>query len=334
MPRSKARKRNGAKVVRRSSPRATLVAQRGIADLVDTLDALMREVPSSYNPTNLAEVVEHHHHAAAVVDFIRTQRVVDLLARLGGGDMIVMPDEEEQTGTPTQEANIVQSPSSDPVPLDNQAMTWWVSIRRHGVEYHVPGGEGPDWPGPSHENMGSATVCGRSMRTGSMLDAGELDELEAKPCPRCAALLTTPPGSAFVEAVKAAVPTTGGALIGRPPDPNPWGVIRTVEAPRRIPGATLTEADRATPAPAPSDHFSTDTDTLERLRVGLGGKPEPHVRHAHAALTCPRCGRVVEFFTNGNTRRHKTPAGIQAGRASAHLFGVDEWCQRAERPAS
>ncbi len=91
----KSRRRKGVKVAHTPNRRAALVEQRRMAMIVDDLDGLMRAVPLSYNPTDLAEAVEHHHHAAAVVAYMRDQRVVDLLAALAGGDMVVIPDQAE-----------------------------------------------------------------------------------------------------------------------------------------------------------------------------------------------------------------------------------------------
>jgi hypothetical protein len=65
-------------------------------------------------------------------------------------------------------------------------ITWWVATRRRGTEYHTPA--------PCPEPMcgdpwcRQVTLCGRSMRTGELLDATTLDDLGATPCGRCAAL--------------------------------------------------------------------------------------------------------------------------------------------------
>jgi len=67
-----------------------------------------------------------------------------------------------------------------------QVITWWVATRRSGIEYHIQA--------PCPEPMcgdpwcREVTLCGRSMRTGELLDAVVLDDLGATPCDRCAAL--------------------------------------------------------------------------------------------------------------------------------------------------
>lgn len=51
-------------------------------------------------------------------------------------------------------------------------ITWYVTTRRTGIPYHLPGAEG-------------FTLCGRSTRTGLWLDANSLMHLAAVPCQQC-----------------------------------------------------------------------------------------------------------------------------------------------------
>jgi hypothetical protein len=69
------------------------IGQADIGRTVDELERLLHAVPVGYNPTNMVEVVEHHHRAAELVTFLRDQRVVETLAMLAGGDMVVLAEE-------------------------------------------------------------------------------------------------------------------------------------------------------------------------------------------------------------------------------------------------
>jgi hypothetical protein len=119
----KSRKRRGVKVAHVPNRKAALVEQRRVAMIVNDLDELMRAVPIGYNPTNLADAVEHHHASAALVAYMRDQRVVDLLAALAGGDMVVMPD------SPEAEAEAIDSGHAE-VPEGADRMSYAEMVER------------------------------------------------------------------------------------------------------------------------------------------------------------------------------------------------------------
>lgn len=121
MPKSRRRKAKPA-TPRKTMTRIELVDQRNMAMLVDDLDDIMRAVPDTYDDQNLSEVVEHHYRLKVLHDFLRDRDVAGVLARLAGGEMIVVPS---GAGTPSREADNSQdgddTASAPPAPLTIEA---------------------------------------------------------------------------------------------------------------------------------------------------------------------------------------------------------------------
>jgi len=95
MPKSKTRKRNNRPVRATHRPRRpalAMVAQRTGERLLNDLEALVRAVPTDDLDDSIEAVVAHHMASSAVVGFIRQHDVIELLATLLGGAMVV-PDE-------------------------------------------------------------------------------------------------------------------------------------------------------------------------------------------------------------------------------------------------
>lgn len=190
MPRSKTRKRNGqpvryrgARYMRRpgedKGAELPTVTQADMGKLIDGLEELVRLVPTAYNPTSMAEAVEHHHHATSVINYLREHDMLTVFAALAGGDMIVLPSGPEPAdpdapalcGCPSSAAEADEHYSG----CLAKAEYVWAATARKGIDYHQI----------SHPF--DMTTCQRSMASSSSITLSRADA-EArglKPCPRC-----------------------------------------------------------------------------------------------------------------------------------------------------
>jgi hypothetical protein len=190
MPRSKTRKRDGRPVRMRqpAEVRAAMVAQRSLVSLVEDLDRLLLEVPASYDQHRIDDCVEHHFRCEAVVRFMREHDVPGVLARLAGGELVVMPDPPEveiipaasvlpvgdDTTLPTREpfAEVDETGQTVVEALADDLDVWMATTRR-GIPYHalVEGEE--------------RTECRRATGKGVTMAWPTAQTYDATPCPKC-----------------------------------------------------------------------------------------------------------------------------------------------------
>jgi hypothetical protein len=206
MPRSKSRKRDGRPVRMRppAEARAAMVFQRQLVTLIEDLDRIVLEVPATYDPDRIEECVEHHFHCEAVVRFLRERDVAGVLARLAGGELVVMPDPLEavaaadtlpqrEPGAAVDDAGETVAQALDLTPdpmaggLDNGlGPDVWVATRRRGIPYHAIDFRPctcPDAWGDCQEDLW--TTCGRSTSRGEIMPLAEARALSCQPCGRC-----------------------------------------------------------------------------------------------------------------------------------------------------
>jgi hypothetical protein len=300
MPRSKVRKRNGRAVNRVSPPRngrpvkaAKMVAQRSLGLMLDELELLLHAVPLTYDPTDIVATIGHHHHSTAVVNFLRTHDVPGIIAAMGGGAMIV-PDD----GTPTVEADIVQSPTLDDRPIDGPAGYDTVQDRHRFVE---------SGPGQEPTTIKGCIVCpdcyqpkGALIHRSAEPYAGPEDEVT---------LIGRPPLPARVSGASMAPELRDGEPI----EQVPMDVVERV-----LEGLQRGRAYR--PALDSDDVYGLPDD-----------RPKPHVDHRRWASLIGQRMAVPAGAINANTKTHTPFArrfsmlvhdAINMGAGTAVLVGV------------
>lgn len=237
MPKSRTRagRGRGPVTVMKSDRRAALVTQRTMEITINTLDRLIAAATQPYDDGDLFAVTENHHQAREVVRFLVEYRIVDALASLAGGDMIVTTDEPASVAVEVVEPASVAT-AEKPYPYV------WLAIRRRGLDYHeYDPAASLGWAGAPVR-----TMCARSTQspTSVTLDR-EVAERFYERCRRCA------------DAVAAA--------------DAPSGPVQTL--PVREPGAQLAHL-HGDQLGAAGDHGpDVAVATLTRIRAALG-RPE------------------------------------------------------------
>jgi len=185
MPKTRNRRTHRPAGPRRGPTRIDLVSQRSMAMLVNDLDDALRAVPAAYDASSIDQAVEHHHRCAAVVAFLRERNLVDTLARMAGGSMMVMPDADaDGTYTESAPAPVLTEPAQTAI-----KPYVWMTTRRTGLDFHHV-----------DQDDDTSTRCGRSTAsvTSIFLPRASAEGSGGKPCPRCwpAELPRRQPGAA------------------------------------------------------------------------------------------------------------------------------------------
>jgi len=114
MPKSKTRRNRRATPARHpAAVKLELVRQRAVATIIDDLDDMIRacDRTNTWDAADDSTRAMNHAACAAVVAHIRRHDLVTMLAKLAGGEMMIIPDQDPTTGTPSGEAD--NSPLGD-----------------------------------------------------------------------------------------------------------------------------------------------------------------------------------------------------------------------------